>query len=329
MNKAYRLFTLLVLVLASPSLWGQTAKPPLEAIPNTILALPSPCGVKLRWVLPPTPGLDILKSRISSNFPCFSIDKFQNPWIGLDQRRLLSPVTKFQCVLSEPLQTFTHLDNGALFFATVRALGYMGIDESTTTNASGVPVVPFQTITPLPQYFSRMYKGARDCLYFVSGDSSAGTSTVFLLQPEKPVAGNPSAGSRIQRFQRLLETEEPITAVAGDGDTTILAFGKLVIRFNRVDGNMSPWPTQPTEDILDLTYSPTAGLFYSSASGVGFLGNTRMFRFLESPSPRIFLRDQALYVLFPKTLGIVAFENIDALRAADVPLKGPAADSGK
>ncbi|HNV69197.1 MAG TPA: hypothetical protein PKO06_05820 [Candidatus Ozemobacteraceae bacterium] len=313
----------LFFALASLVAIAQPAPEIRGALPESLMALPADGSIKTRWVQPPNPEL---AETVRQNSPArggpeftFSVDASGNPWIGVDGRRLLCPAKGFRATLSEPWQTFVHLDQGALLLATVRHLGFPALDSQAKSDKDGWPVVAFQPITPLPNYYSRLYKGANDCLYLVSGHATTVKSTLYLLQPETATTGTATGKTVVSRYKKLIETEEPITAVAGDGATTVIAFGRLVVALDAMAGPIFPWPTQPDGEVRELAFLRNVGVFYTTANSVGYLGTKRGFRLLQTPSPMISLAKNSLYVFFPKNYGVMALDNISDLRTSDLP----------
>ncbi len=317
------LFSVLFLVSAAVGGFAQTVAPTREALPESLIALPLDSGIKTRWVLPPNPELadSVRRNSPARNGPeyAFSVDAAGNPWIGIDGQRLICPTKSFRAVLSEPWHGFTHLDNGGMLLSTVRHLGFIGIDKEVKVDKNGWPIVPFQPITALPGYYSRLYGGYGDSVYLVSGNASTGKSTLFLLQPETVSSASKNSSSAVSRYQKLLETEEPITAVAGDGVRTFVAFGRLVTCIESQDKSLIRWPTAPAEEIRDLAYHPDLGPIYATDRGIGYLGLHRHLPLLRTPNPRICLRNGTLYIFFPKTYGVLALDNIADISKSNRP----------
>lgn len=298
-----------LLLLLSAAQRSDAAATSVDQMSDMTLVLPVDSGITTRWVVPPVNlAKPLLKHTL--NEIQFSVDAQGTPWTGINGRLLINPVKQIVTSLSEPYQKFLHLDNGALLFSTVRMLGFMGVSAKPEFDKQGYPILPFQPISELPAYYSRIYKGAGNCVYLVAEDAVSQKTALYLLRPE---IDRVSGKTELRNYRKIFESREPITAVAGDGDTTFMALGKLVVVLNQTDNKLLPVPVQPDEEVRELAYKQGTGLFYAGASGIGFLGAKRAFRFLETSNARIAVHEQSLYVLFPRTLGVVCFDNINKL----------------
>lgn len=305
-------FCLLAMVVSSSAEAAQKFDPMSEST----LVLPAGSGISWHWVVPPT-TLEKPLPKHTLNEIRFSVDAQGNPWIGIENRQLLNPVKQIAAVLSEPFQRFVHLDNGLMLFSTVRTLGFIGSSNKEEFDGRGHPIMPYQPICDLPAYYSRVYRAAGNCVYLVSEDATAKKTMVYQLKPE---AAAPGGRMEIRNFRKIFETGEAVTAVAGDETTAFIALGKLVLMLTIEDNKLTAVPAQPDEEVRELAYQKGFGLFYASASGVGFLGAKRAFRFIETSHARIALHGDGLLVLFPRNLGVLSFDNINRLWNFDFAL---------
>ncbi len=280
-----------------------------DPMSESTVVLPSGSGISWRWVVPPTTMARPIPKHTVSELK-FSVDPAGQPFIGVDKRQILNPAKQLAAVVSEPFQGFTHLDNGLMLLTTVRTLGFIAASNKEEFDGSGLPVLPYQPICDLPSYYSRVYRAAGNAVYLVSEDAAAGKTAIYLLQPEAAVPGKPA---ELRGYRKIFESGEAISAVAGDDKAVFIAMGKMVLMLTLHDHNLVTLPVQPDEEVRELTYQKGIGLFYATASGVGFLGSKRAFRLIETSHPRIVLRGSSLYVLFPRNLGVMAFDNIDRL----------------
>lgn len=309
-NRRFVLLALTLFTLVQVAAWAKNVGPRSETLPEVLLALPEHSRLKIRWVLPPDLALAQSARRKSSSAAgprlSFSVDHAGNPWIGIDGLRLICPTKQFCAVLSEPWQSFVHLDNGAMLVATARQLGYLALDAQAKIATDGLPIVPFQPLVSLPGPNTRVFGGSDDTVYFVQDFKATGRSTLFCLRP--------GTRNTPPEYVKLLDTEEPITAVAGNGKTTLPAFGSLVTCLDKEYGPFFPWPVQPMSDIVQLVYKDKLGAFYVTKDSVGFLGGKRGFRLMSAANPQICLRGNSLYVFMPQNFGVLAIDHLDELR---------------
>jgi len=297
--------------------------------PNVILLLPDNSQIKVNWVLPP-----VDKSLVSYGYEikCFSIDADGLPWVGVSDRLIINPVKQWSGLLSVPFASFFHLDTGALFIATDENFGYLHpskdleFDEDT-----GWPLLPYQPVASLPateeeiagSVLSRKMFRGQGCLYFLVerqlDDSGQQLQyEVYLLKPEE-ISGGDSGSKRIKAYQQVLISEDPVTAVSGNGDLTFVAQGNLVFK---IEGN-SPEPAllyeHPTDIILALDYSREAGLFYATNYAVGVMAEGSALEFLKASSPQIFLQGTSLYVMFSGNAGMIKMDDVHILNEYNRP----------
>lgn len=288
-----------------------------DPMSDSTVVLPAGSGISYNWVVPPT-TMEKPIPKYTLNEIKFSVDASGNPWVGIDNRKLLNPVREVAAAVSEPFQGLVHLDNGQMLLTTVRTLGFIAPSAKVEFDAAGLPLMVYQPICDLPAYYSRIYRAAGNCVYLVAEDVRSKTSAIYVLRPETVSA---QGQNELRSYKKIFQTGDTINAVTGDGDNTFIAIGKTVLMHTLADNKITAVPAQPTEEVRDLAYKHGLGLFYSTASGVGFLGAKRAFRFIETSHPRIALHGQSLMVLFPRNLGVMAFDNIKNLWNYDYKLE--------
>jgi len=314
MESKIRYFLLILAVV----LWlPVSATASFDPMSDSTVVLPAGCGVSYRWVVPPTTTEKPIPKHTLNEIK-FSVDASGNPWIGIDNRKLMNPVREVAAAVSEPFQGMVHLDNGQLLLTTVRTLGFIAPSAKVEFDAAGLPLMVYQPICDLPAYYSRIYRAAGNCVYLVAEDSRSRTSAIYVLRPESASAQDLK---ELRGYKKIFQTGDTINAVAGDGDNTFIAIGKTVFMHTLADNKITAVPVQPAEEVRDLVYQAGLGLYYTTASGVGFLGAKRAFRFIETSHPRIALHGQSLLVLFPRNLGVMAFDNIKNLWNYDYKLE--------
>ena len=314
MESKMRYFLLIFAVILWLPVSGNAAFDPMS---DSTVVLPAGSDISYNWVVPPT-TMEKPIPKHTLNEIKFSVDASGNPWIGIDNRKLMNPVREVAAAVSEPFQGLVHLDNGQLLLTTVRTLGFIAPSAKVEFDAAGLPLMVYQPICDLPAYYSRIYRAAGNCVYLVAEDVRSKTSSIYVLRPE---TASGQGQNELRSYKKIFQTGDTINAVAGDGDNTFIAIGKTVLMHTLADNKITAVPAQPTEEVRDLAYKHGLGLFYSTASGVGFLGAKRAFRFIETSHARIALHGQSLMVLFPRNLGVMAFDNIKNLWNYDYKLE--------
>lgn len=155
----------------------------------------------------------------------------------------------------------------------------------------------------LPEQGMHIRPAGEAAAYIFDGNATATNHTLYLLRRE--------AG-----FTKLVTLPYPITAVAGDGDTTYVATGKTVVRLQ--------WD-QSTEvvyvsnfPIVSLELAPEEGLFFSTQSAVWFLSKEgRALEFVRGFGGQLRLRNEALFLFSSSHPYFFRFTNLSAFRNLD------------
>ncbi|OGK05673.1 MAG: hypothetical protein A2W80_14085 [Candidatus Riflebacteria bacterium GWC2_50_8] len=283
----------------------------LAVKPETTLLLPLAEGMSTRWLLPPA-GPDFIKRYNDMRFS-LSIDNDGHAWLGFADGTVLCPQKGYSFKLAETFWDFVCLDNGATVFATTSRLALLQVIPASGAQAASVVLQP---IAMLPPDCNRMVKGADNCLYFICSDEKTGENSVWLFKPQS------YQGARgIPEFQKVFAAEVPINAVAGDGVTTWVASGKLILRID-AQKQLHRQYLHPHNVIVDLAYTKNSGLFYATGFAVGYAGDSGVIEFLNSRGPLMACNGSSIYVLFPDDYGIMAIDGVDRLKNYDLPLDG-------
>lgn len=283
---------------------AQTANPgsPAEALLNTTIALPASCAVLVRWVQPPMGHTAAEQSRLRASDMRFSVDANGKPWIGLDDRRLVSPANEFRAKTSVPFTGFVHLENGSMLVSTVTKFGFLATPQNISTNTDTTPIVPFQPIAQLPALYGRLFAGAGDTL-FVAVTRPGGKNDLYRLKK----------GALLKGFEKILEIENEIMGVAGSESQVFVATSRRVFAVSPTTKQITPLPALVRHPITGLALHPRRGLLVSTTRGVGYLVNDTFQVLIETSNPRICVSKDTLYVLFPASLGVAALDNISTL----------------
>lgn len=281
------------------------------------IILPENSPVCLNWILPPV-DRTLVESRGYER--CFSVDAGGFPWVGSGGRLIVNPVKKYFGVLTENYRSFTHLESRALFVAGEEDFGFIAAqDELEYDKETGYPLLVYQPLASLPgtenpgeTIVSRTMLRGENCLYFVvrkslEQEEYAEKYEVYCFAPGalKKEEGRPAA---FPEFILVYASEEPITAVSGNVESTFVAHGQLVLQI--VEGESMPavYYRHPTDLIMELDYSKEAGLFYATNYSVGLMSEGRALEFIRVPSPRIFLRGDSLYVMLSEQAAVLQVE---------------------
>ncbi len=299
-----------------------------KLLPEVLILLPENSPVRLNWILPPV-DRTVLETHLHDRW--FSVDAEGFPWIGLDGRLLINPLKNYSAFLPEYFTGFTHLENGALIISTAEDFGFIAADQEIDYDPdTGYPVLGYQPLAWLPgkvddpgeEMVSRtMYRG-ENCLYFVVRKTFPEEEyrEKYEVYCFKPGAGqgdgqtDRSSSPGIPGFVHVYTSDEPITAVAGDGEQTFIAHGKLVLLVLPESSEPEVFYDHPADIILGLDYSREAGLFYATNYSVGLMSQGAALEFMQVPYPGIFLRDNSLYVMLSEQAAILQVENAGFLK---------------
>ncbi|MCX8161350.1 MAG: hypothetical protein N3G18_10565 [Candidatus Saccharicenans sp.] len=331
-NPIPALVLFLVLLSSAPVIFSQDNQPgeKLQAklLPGMEILLPENSPVKVNWILPP---VDRAALEIHLHDRWFSVDAEGFPWIGLDGRLLINPIKNYSAFLPEFFTNFTHLNNGALVIATDEDFGFIPAGQEIDYDPdTGYPVLGYQPLARLPGKVGQaedemvsqaMYRG-ENCLYFLvrktfPGEDYREKNEVFCFKPgagQKADGISQDSGSVFPSFVSIYTSDEPITAVAGDGDKTFIAHGQMVLLVSSGSSEPEVFYVHPVDTIQALDYSQEAGLFYATDYSVGLMSKGAALEFLKVPSPRIFLRDNSLYVMLSEQAAVIQVENAGFLK---------------
>ena len=117
-----------------------------------------------------------------------------------------------------------------------------------------------------------------------------------------------NAGSALC-YREIFSVKKTITAVAGNGNKTYIAMGRMVVELNGATGAVKGFFVHPSEDITGLAYAGMTGLFYTTASCAGYAGANGCMDFIKLPQPRILMRKNSLYVFIPDDYGVLKISN--------------------
>lgn len=282
-------------------------------IPGTEVALPIKAGLSLRWTLPPID--ETIRKRVKRDTLRFGVDGKGQPWFGHDLKTLMNPGKGFLLIVSEPYEDFAWLEDGELVLHANNALGFLTKSDKLERADNGLPIAKFQPALTLPYPNFRLFPGQKNTLYLVGRNPKGKNYEVYILQPGE------GAGSGVMR--KLFSTPRKITSVAGDGDGVYIALDRMILKLPPNAREAKGVFLHPKNAITGLAFSKKSGLFYATDSGIGFIGPRGSFEFMKTPESQIRLRDNTLFVLLGKVLGVVRIEEVSTFKNVHLPSQKP------
>ncbi len=316
----------LIVAFGLSAISGHAAKPAKSAKPaakpapksalvlsGTSLALPANCKVKVRWICPPLDAKAVDESHWYDTR--FVVDSAGRPWFGADRSDVLNPTQQYRFTFSHLYKDIACLDNGTFLVSTDSDLGFVTPPEAPKTNYDGKPVALFQPIAGLPIPECKLFAGVGNCVYLVGWNSETEMNDVYVLRPEKLAIG----GTGVREYVKVFSSKEDIAAVAGDGNVTYLAMERVAAKVS--GSNCTKVYVSPDDWIRGLAYSPQAGLFVATYRGIQYVGASGVLQIMAGDDPKIYLQKGSLYVFFPKTMGVLALDNVQDLKRFNLAFK--------
>jgi hypothetical protein len=294
--------------LAAAALAAAPAAPRL--LPDFTIALPPAAATTVKVVVPPSAA------------PAAEVAGFAAgpgaAWLLLDSGLLLQATRGLRARPPVPVTDVARLEGGGLAAATADALGFLLAEPADPAGPATGPGAPgriaFQPLAALPVEEARLTAAVGGGLY-VHGLAPAGGQALYLLAPEGAPDGGPRA---LRSFRRLLATTERIAAVAGDGETTYVATGKLVVRLRPGADRAEP-VLAAREPITSLALSARGLLFYATPSGAGVLAAGGPVEFVQAPGLLLRAHGDTLSLLLRGSLAVVEVTGLEPLRPAARP----------
>lgn len=251
-------------------------------LPNgAALTLPAVPGTSAQWILPPAE-----ENSSNARFFGFDVDQEGDAWIGREPRDLLNASSRAIFRADRDLNDFAWLENGQFVASSEDELGYLDSES-----------LEFKPMLKFPVRPIRIHPGAGGLLYMV-GENQRGGSEVYSVDLGEPKG----------RVVKLLSGAGKVSAVTGNGQWTYVAMGRRVFKLK--GASVHPAFTHPSQDILSLAYSPKAGLFYATASAVGFVAE-QASEFMECPGASLRLRGDSLYIFMSRSLAVLRIQGLD------------------
>jgi hypothetical protein len=196
-------------------------------------------------------------------------------WLGSKDTfvPLASSVAPFR--LAVPADGFAFGAGGVLAVVSAHQLGVVG--------AKG-----FTPVADLPRAGFKVTSGGRDSFLLWQGRD------LYRFR----------AGAKVEH---VLASPEPIDAVAGDDERTLVSAGGAVV-------SLSPEPQRvllTADSVLSLALAPDGAFFYATASEIGWSGGGKRAPFIQAPDGAVVRRGDTLFVHLRKQ-GVVALEPVSA-----------------
>lgn len=271
---------------------------------TTQFLLPAGVGVTARWVLPPQQPAQERRWREAS----FAVAAGESVWLGLDGELVANPSKEIVFRTKPDYSGFAALTNGAVVFCAGQDLRIVARLARPELDKAGTPIVLLQPAVTVPVRDCRLFPSDGEALYVSGRNAETGKNEVYRLAPE--------AGKRgfSREITRVLSTEREVSGVAGDGSRTFVASGPLVMEIVPGSDSVKGLFLHPKGDVKGLAFSKEGALFYATDSAVGLLAAKGPFDFLKVSEGRIAARDSALFVLEPRSLGILRIDGLEVLK---------------
>lgn len=319
----------LILTLATPAAAAMMAPKtlPAAAKPTIATALPTtakpepapplfgeatflfPRGAKInpRWVLPPTD-----KTRTDA---IFSVNEAGSPVLafsGDSNFHLLHPDKQYLVAVNATIAGMTHLASGVFLMASGNDLLLLAEPKQKTLDKKGVPYAALQPLTKIPLRTIKVLTSFGTTVYCAGIDARSGRHALYLLRTLK--------GGGILDMELAYESNEPITAVTGDGEAIYAAKGRTVVRYDAKEGVETIYYTHPSSPVTGLAMTP-AGLVVSTGTEIVLAGRTGAMEIMRSSAHRIAMAGETLYVFFNTSLGVLAIDNLGDLKRFNLAVR--------
>jgi len=279
------------------------------------IALPPDAKAAVRLVVPPVS--DAVLDKSGPFAPLFAVGPGDAVWFSIEPGVLIDATKRYRFRLDATVSDITVINGGMLLIATDDALGFFTTDifaSGKSGNASGQ--VAFQPIVTSPVSGAHLSPGANGSLYLFGAGREDGRYEVFLLAPE--ATGSASNAPRMLRTMRkVFSTTERIAAVAGDGEETFVASGRLIVKVSAAKKGMTAVLLHPKEEILGLARTRNGLLFYATSSGVGVVSPSGAVEFVKAPNVVLRSVGDDLYLLLRNSFAVVKVEGTVAFRTAN------------
>ncbi|OSS42187.1 Ankyrin repeat [Desulfurella amilsii] len=270
------------------------ARDEIYVIPQVALILPKNSSIQSFWLVNP------------QNYSAKHKVEFcvtNQAIVGYMNKFLFFPKQNSFLVVEGDYSGFLCLDETAVLFYSKTVFGYLKISPML----NNIPKVTIEPIDSLPSE-SKLFLGLDKTLYCLSFDNKTKTYKVYIFNKKiKPHA-----------FVALYSQQEPISSVSGVGENIVIASQDKIYIVK--DEKRLLYYDNQNKNFDQIVYTGY-GIFYTTANSVGFIQNAQAMEFVKAKNPKIFLKDNVLFVMFPTNMGIIGLSNIDELRKYNFPVK--------
>jgi hypothetical protein len=305
-NSIHKIWALALATFLAPKIWADPASAPEPTpifAPDTALLLPVTPKVKLEWILPPADGSMPLERWKSS---AFLVDDQGACWLNWDDV-LANPAKKFAFEGDQPIDDFAFLDNGDLLISSDGRIGSFQKPEKFEKSPKGLPLLRFQALLNLPVSTAYLSAAGSAGVYLWGHNPKTLKNEVYLLNTQS------------KKIEVLFVSDEAIGGVAGNGEQTFVAMGKLVVKIT--DRKNKPKKVErvfldPSENIRSLCFSRHVGLFCATDSGITYVNEKKKTHLLliRTPNAQMDLKRDSLYVRLSETEGVFRVQGVKMLR---------------
>lgn len=288
----YALAALLALSAALPAAPKKAGR-----VPETGFLLPALKGISVTWALEP-----LQEPAAASRLPqpqCFAMDAEGRPWFGDGKRRVSSPAQGTAFSLDLDYDDFCFADSG-LIFSSKDTLAAAAGSSKPSLDKKNLPLMQLYPLVKLPLGHARLFAAANG-FYFAGKSKNSGKQEVYYL----------ANGGK--KFKKVFSTDQAIGAVAGDGKSSFVALGSLVLQVR--DGE-AHGVYQGRGSINSLGYDPSAGLFFCGDHACGYvdLERKKNLEFFTTPQPRLSLSHGSLYFYVSSVRGVARLKGLSQFK---------------
>jgi hypothetical protein len=271
----------------------------IQLFKDATFLLPNNIHLSTHWVIPPTDAKWFAEM--------FSIDGAGSAVFGHHADSsfyLIKPEQKYVVSVGTEISNFTHLENGVLVLASANSLGILAKPKEKSVNEQKIPLIGFQPIADLPLNSIDLLTAVGNTPYCAGLNPKTNLYSLYALRSLNK--------GGINDLELLYESKEPITAVTANDDFIYVATGKNLFQIHRADAQLTPLYAHPTNAIIDLV-ATKEGIIVGTEKELVFVGTHGAIEIMRSGGHRILMSHNSLYVLFKKSLGVLAIGNLSEL----------------
>ncbi|MEF3280663.1 MAG: hypothetical protein K6357_06830 [Elusimicrobiota bacterium] len=283
-------------------------------ISNQSQSKPLPKG---SYLIPFSKELDLLWvfDKLPSENCSIIVDPKEFPWVLCDNRFLTAPYYSRIFISEKPINYMVWLDNGSIFAVSRDELAVVDIKKKKDDLNKEIENIKLKFLGMAKLDGMRIFPGENNSLYILGRDIENGLNKLFVLTYKN---GNPS-------FSFITATKEKINSITGDGDIAFVVIGKKVIKLYRPDGKKEYAAKtifeNPDLQINNIHYTSSAGIFYSSSKGIGYIGDNYWLEFFSAENPEFVMKNDSIFVKLSKNQGVIKINGITAFKKKDAVIK--------